>query len=42
MGEIVRSVKEQQSIGLNEVHTLAIENINDVQRKFEDTKDILY
>jgi len=30
MAEIVRGVKEQTAIGLNEVHTLALENITEL------------
>lgn len=31
MGEIVKNVKEQNSIGLNEVHTLSLESLHSLQ-----------
>lgn len=42
IAEIVRGVKEQTSIGLNEVHTLALENIQELSKKSEVIKEALY
>lgn len=42
IAEIVRGVKEQTAIGLNEVHTLALENITELSKKIEVIREALY
>lgn len=42
IGEIVRGVKEQTAIGLNEVHTLALENMTELFKKIYVVKETIY
>eukprot|EP00347_Sterkiella_histriomuscorum_P013165 403365759 len=42
IAEIVRGVKEQTAIGLNEVHTLALENITELSKKIEVIRETLF
>ncbi|CDW91573.1 UNKNOWN [Stylonychia lemnae] len=42
IAEIVRGVKEQTAIGLNEVHTLALENITELSKKIDVIKETIY
>ena len=42
IAEIVRGTKEQTAIGLNEVHTLALENITELSKKIEMVKDTIF
>ncbi len=42
ISEIVRGVKEQTAIGLNEVHTITLENIQELNNKIEINRDSLH
>lgn len=42
IAEIVRGVKEQTTIGLNEVHTLTLENVSELNQKLENFRDTLH
>ena len=42
IAEIVRGLKEQTAIGLNEVHTLTLENVSELNQKLETFRDTLH